>query len=243
MKRKFVVTTDSRHSLPVAGDLVQRRFNPEVPNQLWSGDITYIATDEGWVYLVAVIDLFSRQVVGMEHAAAHARQSRQGCAGHGMLAPSPHRRPDIPQRPWQPVLQPRVPGCFEELGDALIDEQEGQLGQRTDRELLGPPEDREPLWQEIRHLDVRPWTPSWTGWPSTITDVCIPRWVTSARCRTSTAGTRHSVKRPRKRWAKNYTVQGQGQEMCTTDRCIKCALRAARRRIVGSRARSGSWLL
>ena len=46
-KRKFVVTTDSKHSLPVAPDLVQRRFNPEAPNQLWSGDITYIATDEG----------------------------------------------------------------------------------------------------------------------------------------------------------------------------------------------------
>jgi transposase InsO family protein len=63
-KRKFVVTTDSKHNLPVAPDLVQRKFNPEVPNQLWSGDITYIATDEGWVYLAAVIDLFSRQVVG-----------------------------------------------------------------------------------------------------------------------------------------------------------------------------------
>ncbi|BCR26159.1 integrase [Aquipseudomonas alcaligenes] len=63
-KRKFVVTTDSKHSLPVAPDLVQRRFNPETPNQLWCGDITYIATDEGWLYLAAVIDLFSRQVVG-----------------------------------------------------------------------------------------------------------------------------------------------------------------------------------
>jgi putative transposase len=63
-KRKFVVTTDSRHSLPVAPDLVQRRFNPEVPNQLWSGDITCIATDEGWLYLAVVTDLFSRQVVG-----------------------------------------------------------------------------------------------------------------------------------------------------------------------------------
>ena len=63
-KRKFVVTTDSRHGLPVAPDLVQRRFKPEAPNQLWSGDITYIATDEGWLYLAAVIDLFSRQVVG-----------------------------------------------------------------------------------------------------------------------------------------------------------------------------------
>jgi putative transposase len=63
-KRKFVVTTDSQHNLPVAPDLVQRRFNPEAPDQLWSGDITYIHTEEGWLYLAAVIDLFSRQVVG-----------------------------------------------------------------------------------------------------------------------------------------------------------------------------------
>lgn len=63
-QHKFVVTTDSRHSLPVAPDLVQRRFNPHTPDQLWCGNTTYIATDEGWVYLAAVIDLFSRQVVG-----------------------------------------------------------------------------------------------------------------------------------------------------------------------------------
>ena len=63
-KRKFVVTTDSRHNLPVAPDLVQRLFSPQAPDQLWAGDITYVATDEGWLYLAAVIDLFSRQVVG-----------------------------------------------------------------------------------------------------------------------------------------------------------------------------------
>ena len=63
-KKKFVVTTDSKHHLPVAPDLVQRRFNPEAPNLLWSGDITYIPTDEGWLYLAAVLDLHSRQVVG-----------------------------------------------------------------------------------------------------------------------------------------------------------------------------------
>ena len=63
-KRKFVVTTDSRHSLPIAQNLLARDFSPAEPDQVWSGDITYIATDEGWLYLAAVIDLFSRQVVG-----------------------------------------------------------------------------------------------------------------------------------------------------------------------------------
>ena len=63
-KRKFMVTTDSKHSLPVAPDLVQRCFNPEVTSQLQCGDITYIATDASWLHLAAVVDLFSRQVVG-----------------------------------------------------------------------------------------------------------------------------------------------------------------------------------
>jgi putative transposase len=63
-KRKFVVTTDSKHHLPIAPDLVQRNFTMSAPNQVWTGDITYIATNEGWLYLAAVIDLFSRQVVG-----------------------------------------------------------------------------------------------------------------------------------------------------------------------------------
>ena len=63
-KRKFKVTTNSRHSLPVADNILNRRFNPEQPNQVWATDITYIWTREGWLYLAVVIDLFSRRVVG-----------------------------------------------------------------------------------------------------------------------------------------------------------------------------------
>lgn len=63
-KRKFVVTTDSKHHLPIAPDLIQRNFTPTAPNQIWTGDITFTATDEDWLYLAAVIDLLSRQVVG-----------------------------------------------------------------------------------------------------------------------------------------------------------------------------------
>jgi putative transposase len=63
-KRKFVVTTDSKHGLPIAPNVLERNFTTEAPNQVWTSDITYIQTDEGWLYLSAVIDLFSRQVVG-----------------------------------------------------------------------------------------------------------------------------------------------------------------------------------
>ena len=50
--------------LPIAANLLQRNFTAAAPNQVWTGDITYIATDEGWLYLTVVLDLFSRQVVG-----------------------------------------------------------------------------------------------------------------------------------------------------------------------------------
>nr|AAS83411.1 putative transposase OCP [uncultured Ralstonia sp.] len=63
-KRKFKATTDSNHKLPVAPNLVDRQFKPATPNAVWTSDITYVATDEGWLYLAVIIDLFSRQVVG-----------------------------------------------------------------------------------------------------------------------------------------------------------------------------------
>ncbi|HIB94074.1 MAG TPA: IS3 family transposase, partial [Candidatus Lambdaproteobacteria bacterium] len=63
-KRKFKTTTDSNHNLPIAPNLLNRNFTPRTPNQCYAGDITYIPTDEGWLYLAVVIDLYSRKVVG-----------------------------------------------------------------------------------------------------------------------------------------------------------------------------------
>ena len=62
--RKFKVTTDSNHSLPVAPNLLARDFTASAPNQKWVGDITYLMTSEGWLYLAVIIDLYSRSVVG-----------------------------------------------------------------------------------------------------------------------------------------------------------------------------------
>lgn len=62
--KKFVRTTDSGHHLPVAKNLVQRKFEAEGPNQLWVADISYIGTWEGFLYLAVVLDVFSRRIVG-----------------------------------------------------------------------------------------------------------------------------------------------------------------------------------
>ncbi|GGI34218.1 MULTISPECIES: IS3 family transposase [Bradyrhizobium] len=59
-----VRTTDSRHGLPIAPNLIARDFTAEDPNRVWLADITYIPTAEGWLYLAAVMDLFSRKIVG-----------------------------------------------------------------------------------------------------------------------------------------------------------------------------------
>jgi len=63
-KRKYKVTTDSKHHLPVAENVLDRQFYPQAPNQVWGTDITYLWTQEGWLYLAIVIDLYSRRVVG-----------------------------------------------------------------------------------------------------------------------------------------------------------------------------------
>lgn len=63
-KRQFKGTTDSRHTLPVAPNLLDRQFKMAAPNQAWVTDITYIATDEGWLYLAGIKDLFNGELVG-----------------------------------------------------------------------------------------------------------------------------------------------------------------------------------
>lgn len=63
-KRRYKVTTDSKHTLPVAANLPDRNFTPSAPNQVWTSDITYLWTGEGRLYLAIVPDLFNREVIG-----------------------------------------------------------------------------------------------------------------------------------------------------------------------------------
>lgn len=62
--KKYKATTNSKHNLPVHENVLNRQFNVEKTNQAWVTDITYVATDEGWLYLASVMDLYSRKIVG-----------------------------------------------------------------------------------------------------------------------------------------------------------------------------------
>ncbi|GAB3026435.1 hypothetical protein GCM10027185_27460 [Spirosoma pulveris] len=65
IQKKYVVTTtDSNHTYPVAGNHLDRNFNPSQPGKAWVSDLTYIRTREGWLYLRIIMDLFDRQVIG-----------------------------------------------------------------------------------------------------------------------------------------------------------------------------------
>jgi len=62
--KRFKLTTDSKHSLPVAPNILNRQFDVQAPNKVWTADITYVWTYEGWLYLAIVMDLYSRQIIG-----------------------------------------------------------------------------------------------------------------------------------------------------------------------------------
>jgi transposase InsO family protein len=63
-RRKYIVTTNSKHEQPIAANLLERDFTTTAPNKVWAGDVTYLPTREGWLYFAVLLDLFSRRVVG-----------------------------------------------------------------------------------------------------------------------------------------------------------------------------------
>lgn len=88
-RRRFKVTTQSNHGLPVAENKLNREFTVNMPNRVWVTDITYLRTKEGWLYLAAVLDLFSRRVVGW----ALEDHMREGLVNQALLMAIKKRRP------------------------------------------------------------------------------------------------------------------------------------------------------
>jgi putative transposase len=89
VRRRFRHTTDSRHRLPVAPNLLAQNFTATAPNQAWVGDITYIWTAEGWAYLAVLLDLYSRRVVGWALRKSLSRDLALAALGHALT----RRRP------------------------------------------------------------------------------------------------------------------------------------------------------
>jgi len=92
-RRKFTHTTDSRHGLAVADNVLQRQFSPDKPNQTWASDITYVRTRSGWLYLAVVLDLFSRKVVGW--AMAPSMPAQLVCEALSMAITSRRPKPGL----------------------------------------------------------------------------------------------------------------------------------------------------
>ena len=101
-------TTDSRHDCPIAPNLIDRNFIAAAPNRIWLADITYIETDQGWLYLAAVMDLCSRRIVGWAMD-DHMHRTAIGGSEHGDLNPTAWRQPDPPLRPRRPIRIDRLP--------------------------------------------------------------------------------------------------------------------------------------
>ena len=122
-KRRYKVTTDSKHGLPVAENLLDRNFTPRAPNQVWTSDITYLWTDEGWLYLAIVLDLFNREVIGWSTQAAHDDRHCDRCVDDGLVSPAA-RAAGVHASfgPWQPIRQQCVSGQAQGIRHDLLDE-------------------------------------------------------------------------------------------------------------------------
>ena len=89
IRRRFRHTTDSRHKLPVAPNLLEQNFTATAPNQAWVGDITYIWTAEGWSYLAVLLDLYSRRVVGWALRKSLSRELAVAALQHALTCRRP----------------------------------------------------------------------------------------------------------------------------------------------------------
>jgi putative transposase len=102
--RKFKATTQSKHHLPVADNLLKQDFYASQPNQKWAGDMTYLWTNEGWYYLAVVLDLYSRKVIGWAMSERMTANLVCDALGMGLIPAEKAERCHRTHRPRQPIL-------------------------------------------------------------------------------------------------------------------------------------------
>jgi putative transposase len=138
--KKFKVTTDSKHTLPVAENLLEQNFEVSLPNRVWVSDITHIATDEGWLYCAAHKDLFNGEIVGYALteritkdiviqsllAAVKRRQPNPGLIRDGQV-PSDNLRLVLSGSPFRFIPHPlSLPGCSNRPRQGFCPEDPGE---------------------------------------------------------------------------------------------------------------------
>ena len=127
----------------IAGNVLDRQFMADAPNRKWVADFTYIWTAEGWLYVAAVIDLFSRRVVGWSMKAEMTAQLVADALIMAIWRPGQARCPAAPFRSRQPIYQRAVPAADGRQRRDLLDEPVGQLlGQCRHGKLLLLAQDR-----------------------------------------------------------------------------------------------------
>jgi len=146
-RRRLPPDLGERQATAVAANVLDRTFEASAPNRKWIADFTYVWTAEGWLYVAAVIDLFSRRVVGWSMRAAMTAQLVTDAL---VMAIWRRGKPDALLRPWQPVHQRAVSESNGRSRRRLFDEPFGQrLGQCCDGELLLVAEDRAHRTQNV----------------------------------------------------------------------------------------------
>jgi putative transposase len=117
-RKKYKATTNSKHNYPIAPNLLEQDFEAEKPDEKYVGDITYVWTDEGWLYLAGVEDLFNREIIGRKISDRKICGYYAFSNGHGNRKKSSEgrRQPPVPKGLLH-IMWLRS-GCFNHTGDA-----------------------------------------------------------------------------------------------------------------------------
>ena len=142
-KRKFKATTHSNHSLPVADNLLNQVFKPCKPDEVWVSDITCISTEEGWLYLAGIKDVFACEIVGYAMGARMTQELVSQALQKAVKWKKPAAGLILHSDRGRPVLFTRRSQAGGAVWSACLHVAAGQLlRQRPDGELLGQPEER-----------------------------------------------------------------------------------------------------
>jgi putative transposase len=134
---RWVRTTDSCHDFPIAPNLLERNFTAAAPNRIWLADITYVETDQGWLYLATVMDLYSRRIVGWATADHLRAELPLAALRMAISVQRPGSGPDPPFRSRRSICLGGVSQCDAVRRLPGLDEPQGRLlRQRPDGELL-----------------------------------------------------------------------------------------------------------